>query len=445
MALKQSLAKACVRDLAQRARRRSEAVIERKTRQDAAAQGNIPQAFPSPKRTRSLGGTSARQLVPAMVLPRWESFDGFKSCGVAAGKLSMLKVYGDNNSQPRRLACMVCQKAVGGGETILALSCAHIFCPVCFEMFLRRRWAHLASNQVDSSETEHIPCPLCSTKLQRQDVHTLTEPEVIDLAARAELVHHLAAAVAIVPDRFEGNVSPESPSAKLAAVAAFAKAVAAAASQTVPSPKVSTTPVAQSPVTTPTNSSSRLPVTSPTNSNRPLIDSKVVSHLIVAKSAAAEAKDQNTVASPASISPKSVTSKHAQSSQSFPTQQMSPPSGNRPHNVQHVANVRQRTPDIRHRSLTMPVQPNDMQTRLQTTSISAIAPAGGGATSLAVASAQKLPVMGGGLATRPTMMAPALANPGTVRRTLTRNGIADNHFVASAAGGLQVTRPMQAA
>merc|ERR1719262_963319 len=110
-----------------------------------------------------------------MVLPRWESLEAYNTESIEAGKLHLLNVRGG------ALLCTVCHRVTGGGEAILALTCAHVFCPVCFEAFLRRRWAELASNQVDSSETEQIPCPLCGISLRRQDVHTLTDNEVIDL------------------------------------------------------------------------------------------------------------------------------------------------------------------------------------------------------------------------------------------------------------------------
>merc|ERR1719149_15365 len=117
-----------------------------------------------------------------MVLPRWESLETFASQGVEASKLQLLSISGSD--QPPSLSCTVCARLIGGGEAILALVCFHVFCPICFEAFLRRRWAELAANQVDSAETEQIPCPKCSINLQRQDVHTLTSVEVAALVAQ---------------------------------------------------------------------------------------------------------------------------------------------------------------------------------------------------------------------------------------------------------------------
>eukprot|EP00928_Gymnodinium_smaydae_P004192 TRINITY_DN11457_c0_g2_i1.p1 TRINITY_DN11457_c0_g2~~TRINITY_DN11457_c0_g2_i1.p1 ORF type:complete len:687 (+),score=143.70 TRINITY_DN11457_c0_g2_i1:198-2063(+) len=56
---------------------------------------------------------------------------------------------------------------------------------MCFEAFLRRRWAALAAQEVPAAEKEQIPCPACSTSLQRRDVHTLTRQEIDHLCEKA--------------------------------------------------------------------------------------------------------------------------------------------------------------------------------------------------------------------------------------------------------------------
>lgn len=192
--VKKALVKACLLEFAQRDAKTKRSADARSIRREAVLLGHEPVAFASPKRTfREAGSGSSRNLVPAMVLPRWESWEVFSTEGVEAGKLRMLQVKTPSKvGGLRRLSCLLCHRATGGGEAILALPCAHVFCPVCFETFLRKRWADLANNLVDSSETEQIPCPSCSTTLQRQDVHTLTEPEVVELAARVELANQLS-------------------------------------------------------------------------------------------------------------------------------------------------------------------------------------------------------------------------------------------------------------
>jgi len=67
----------------------------------------------------------------------------------------------------------------------MALACGHGFCPRCFEVFLRRRWAALAAQEVPTSEKEQIPCPACGINLLRKDVHTLTGVELEKLCKRA--------------------------------------------------------------------------------------------------------------------------------------------------------------------------------------------------------------------------------------------------------------------
>jgi len=434
VALKRTLAKACILKLAQDGVRRKEGGRIRKVRMEAVTHGKVKSsaAFPSPKPQRPVGGCTSRQLVPAMVLPRWESFDIFKSGGLPVGKLSTVQVVsGANGTEPRRLACMVCQKAVGGGDAILALVCAHVFCPSCFEVFLRRRWADLASNLVDSSETEHIPCPLCSAVLQRQDVHTLTEPEVLELAGRVELVHQLAEAIAIAPDRREG-ATMQNPNATLAAVTAAAKAAAAAVSQTKPLVRrMSTNEKTRS--ASPSPSRPLVPVLVSTVSHDSAVGQTVASNLTIAKGVVSEVKD---VASSTPVSANDVTQRLAaatqlstpqlSSSSTLPNPALSPASGYRTYNVHQSFNARQGTPPKPHRSVSMPIQPN---------------------ASLMHATAPKLPAAGGGSTTIPpkqTLSTPpvALTNPGTIRRTLNnRKGFADS--LPGTAGSLHAARPLQ--
>lgn len=140
-----------------------------------------PRAEAAGGRQREASSSSQQHLVPAMVLPRWESLEAFSSDGfLDPTKLQQLSVSSSESSRPK-LTCSVSGASIGGGECILAMPCGHMFSPQTFEAFLRRRWAELAANTVDSSETEQIPCPKCGMVLQRKDVHTLTENEVADL------------------------------------------------------------------------------------------------------------------------------------------------------------------------------------------------------------------------------------------------------------------------
>lgn len=269
--IKRALAKACLLELAQRASQRKEMASVRRERHRTVLKGEGARAFPSPNPRAEAGhppqakdSSSQRHLVPAMVLPRWESLETFSAQGVEDSKLHLLSIAG--TAETPALACTVCAKLLNGGEAILALACVHVFCPVCFEAFLRRRWAELASNQVDGAETEQIPCPKCGISLQREDVHTLTEAEVQNLVDRATLTGAAAPSVdcswpsgcAATPSALFAAGPDGSP----ASVIAQAKAAAAAASQVVVrgGQFMNLTPTCSMPGVSPSSASSGVPL-----------------------------------------------------------------------------------------------------------------------------------------------------------------------------------------
>mmetsp|Transcript_61901 Transcript_61901/g.114887 ORF Transcript_61901/g.114887 Transcript_61901/m.114887 type:complete len:516 (+) Transcript_61901:75-1622(+) len=126
-------------------------------------------------------GTSGplRTSFTAMVLPRWESLEVFDHDRLDASKLVMSMDMG-----LPALVCADCGRLAGAGEAILTLSCLHHFCPQCFEGFLRRQWADLATRSGADLEREQVPCPACGCMLGRPDVHTLNHAELAALARR---------------------------------------------------------------------------------------------------------------------------------------------------------------------------------------------------------------------------------------------------------------------
>jgi len=166
---------------------------------------------------RKAKDTVARHVVPAMVLPRWESLEAFKLDKLDFSRLRPVPDKSDGNEA---LICTVCSRAAGSGEAILAISCSHAFCPPCFEAFLRKRWAALAAHEVAASEKEQIPCPKCNLCLHRQDVHTLTQEELVRVCEKVRRHHAAAAALAAGgadraagPDRQDGGSGDEHVSA----------------------------------------------------------------------------------------------------------------------------------------------------------------------------------------------------------------------------------------
>lgn len=222
--VRREIAKGCLLELAGRtAARRQAREAARLARLQSAALGTTPGrlAFPSPKPGTASGkrelqelkeardmvkrgaatgngttkigdagsaagtvppASSNRALVPAMVLPRWESLKVFDVETLDMTRLQ-LPSSGDRVAAVA-LACSVCGVPCGEGRAILAMVCAHIFCPRCFEAFLRRRWADLAAQRVTGPDSEQIPCPTCSIQLRRQDVHTLSSAELSDICSR---------------------------------------------------------------------------------------------------------------------------------------------------------------------------------------------------------------------------------------------------------------------
>jgi len=189
---KRYLTKVCLRELASRAAGRREAAVQRARLRTLLLQGQRGPAFCSPdpsghgrssapSGSNRRGGPSTRQVVPAMVLPRWESLEAFSLDSLDVSRLRLVTERGRGSA----LLCTLCRKPAGSGEAILALACGHGFCPRCFEAFLRRRWAALAAQEVPASEKEQIPCPACGVNLLRKDVHTLTGVELDKLCKRA--------------------------------------------------------------------------------------------------------------------------------------------------------------------------------------------------------------------------------------------------------------------
>mmetsp|Transcript_43672 Transcript_43672/g.103069 ORF Transcript_43672/g.103069 Transcript_43672/m.103069 type:complete len:562 (-) Transcript_43672:109-1794(-) len=156
-----------------------------------------------------------RTSFTAMVLPRWESLEVFDLTRLDVSKLVL-----SNDVGPPSLLCADCGRPTGPGEAILTLSCMHHFCPQCFEGFLRRQWADLATKKGADLEREQIPCPACGTMLGRPDVHTLNHAELAAMAQKRKRLYR----------SISGNAHSLSPNISRSSLASEATALGASTS-----------------------------------------------------------------------------------------------------------------------------------------------------------------------------------------------------------------------
>ncbi|CAE8599862.1 unnamed protein product [Polarella glacialis] len=177
-------------------------------RAELVASGRQSPAFDSPQRRSKAGGStgsSSKNSVPAMVLPRYASLEVSALDNLDTGKLQRVRLL---DGQQPVLDCMVCSRKAGAGEAIVAVPCAHSFCPKCFEAFLRQRWAQLAAQELPSNEKEQIPCPVCGISLLRHDVHTLTGPE-LEMLASQTCVDYISFGTVSLPEALEALAAKE--------------------------------------------------------------------------------------------------------------------------------------------------------------------------------------------------------------------------------------------
>jgi len=209
------VAKAALRLLLRDQAEARQAAGHRAERRAAVERGQAPVRFGSPRLIRpGEVVTRSAQGKPAMMLPRWESLDFFSAAAFPTANLR-LPPFADLTGEPA-LCCVLCGRSAGGGEAVLALPCAHVFCHRCFEDFLRKRWAALQSLEDTPAEKEHtIPCPICFKVLQRQDVHTLTYAELVVLCRRTAEGRSLTAlemkTALLKPMTPIGTVDPSTP------------------------------------------------------------------------------------------------------------------------------------------------------------------------------------------------------------------------------------------